>query len=637
MACYILIFALLFFSWAPFLALVQPFKTVNLGNWLVTEGWMKPSLYDGIPNNDLLDGTQVQFLSTKLQKDTNADLWAAIDEQRQAMARMEAMIQQLVGGPLAPINGGGFKCYRCGQPGHRSNECPARRPVNLVEAELEEEEEEHIVEELLEGAEIAEEEGDFVNCMVQRVLKIAMVPKRSQGGVLDKATKGDRSLLSLATSLMELELGVKEAQELWRFNETHFNLRVFNKQFVGLEDRPRKQVRLQASNGQFIQASSETLVTADYVGSGWDGSDPSVFKMTIVKSLRGEYQLTNGYGPERAPQVLQDHWNSYITEEDFRFMSENSLNAVRIPVGWWIASDPTPPKPFVGGSLKALDNAFTWAQKYGMKVIVDLHGVQGSQNGNDHSGTRDGYQEWGESNIQETVAVIDFLAERYADKPGLAAIELMNEPMAPGVNLDTLKKYYQAGYDAVRKHSENAYVILSNRLGPADSKELLSFASGLKRVVIDVHYYNLFSDSFNNMNPQQNIEYIYNQRDSALATVTTTNGPLREWTGEWAVQGASMQDYQNFAKAQLDVYGRATFGWAYWAYQCAANHWSPGAPVLLLSGTSSEHFLPLLLFSFKSSAPRVTFTCIASQKIDQDQEISRAKPKITEASNEVTS
>jgi aryl-phospho-beta-D-glucosidase BglC (GH1 family) len=43
-------------------------------------------------------------------------------------------------------------------------------------------------------------------------------------------------------------------------------------------------------------------------------------------------------------------------------MSSNGLNAVRIPVGWWIAQDPTPPKPFVGGSLQALDNAFTWAQ-----------------------------------------------------------------------------------------------------------------------------------------------------------------------------------------------------------------------------------------------------------------------------------
>lgn len=49
-------------------------------------------------------------------------------------------------------------------------------------------------------------------------------------------------------------------------------------------------------------------------------------------------------------------------EDDFKFISENGLNAVRIPVGWWTASDPTPPSPFVGGSLQALDNAFTWAR-----------------------------------------------------------------------------------------------------------------------------------------------------------------------------------------------------------------------------------------------------------------------------------
>lgn len=102
----------------------------------------------------------------------------------------------------------------------------------------------------------------------------------------------------------------------------------------------------------------------------------------------------------------------------------------------------------------------------------------------------------------------------------------MNEPVAPGVNLDTLKKYYQAGYDAVREHTQNAYVILSNRLGPANSMELLSFASALNRVVIDVHYYNLFSDMFNSMNAQQNIDYIHNQRSNALSAVTTANGPL---------------------------------------------------------------------------------------------------------------
>lgn len=48
-----------------------------------------------------------------------------------------------------------------------------------------------------------------------------------------------------------------------------------------------------------------------------------------------------------------------------------------------------------------------------MKVIVDLHAIQGAQNVWEHSGTRDGFQEWGDSHISDTVAVIDFLAKRF--------------------------------------------------------------------------------------------------------------------------------------------------------------------------------------------------------------------------------
>ncbi len=116
----------------------------------------------------------------------------------------------------------------------------------------------------------------------------------------------------------------------------------------------------------------------------------------------------------------------------------------------------------------------------------------------------------------------------------------MNEPMVPGLNLETIKKYYQAGYHAVRKYTQSAYVILSSRLGPADAKELLSFASPLNRVVIDVHYYNLFSDSFKSMNPQQNVDYMYNQRSGDLSAVTTANGPL-SFVGESEVLCSIMQ------------------------------------------------------------------------------------------------
>lgn len=48
-------------------------RAVNLGGWLVVEGWIKPSLFDGIPNGDMLDGTEVQLKSVTLAKYVSAE------------------------------------------------------------------------------------------------------------------------------------------------------------------------------------------------------------------------------------------------------------------------------------------------------------------------------------------------------------------------------------------------------------------------------------------------------------------------------------------------------------------------------------------------------------------------------------
>lgn len=85
---------------------------------------------------------------------------------------------------------------------------------------------------------------------------------------------------------------------------------------------------------------------------------------------------------------------------------------------------------------------------------------------------------------------------RYASRKSLLAIELLNEPSRE-VQLDALKKYYKAGYEAVHRHvqRDDVYVLMSGRLIQNGAAEMVDFASRFKNCVLDVHYYNLYDDS----------------------------------------------------------------------------------------------------------------------------------------------
>ncbi|KAM7515738.1 hypothetical protein LguiA_005321 [Lonicera macranthoides] len=394
-------------------------RGVNLGGWLVVEGWIKPSLFDGIPNGDMLDGTVVQFKSVTSGRYVSAE------------------------------NGGGM------------------------------------------------------NVTVDR-------------------------------------------------------------------DIP--------SSWESFRASMTNQLTADYPESpGWD-DNAATFEMKIVANiLHGDYQLANGLGHDKAKDVLKRHRDSFITAADFGFLFRHGINTVRIPVGWWIASDPNPPPPFIGGSLEALDNAFSWAQAYSIKCIIDLHAAPGSQNGMEHSASKDGTAGWPTSAdyISQTLDVIEFLASRYAKHPALLGIELLNEPSAGEVPLDTLVSYYKQGYQIVRKYSTTAYVIICQRIGNADPFELYQANVGSYNLVVDLHYYNLFNDFFINMSSVENIQYIHKNRQAQLQALNSANGPLvfiGEWVNEWNVAG-SQTDYQDFGRAQLEVYDAASFGWTYWTLKNDRVHW----------------------------------------------------------------
>ncbi|XP_028550207.1 glucan 1,3-beta-glucosidase isoform X4 [Dendrobium catenatum] len=183
---------------------------------------------------------------------------------------------------------------------------------------------------------------------------------------------------------------------------------------------------------------------------------------------------------------LQNHRHTFVTAEDFSFLSEHGINTVRIPVGWWIVQDPDPPAPFIGGTLAALDRAFSWAEVYNIRCIIDLHAAPGSQNGMEHSASRDGSVNWPSTEyITQSLDVIEFLSSRYADNPALLGIELLNEPSAAAVPIDILVSYYKSGYQIVRNYSSTAYVVVCQRIGNADPMELYEANIGDTNVVVD--------------------------------------------------------------------------------------------------------------------------------------------------------
>jgi glucan 1,3-beta-glucosidase len=93
-----------------------------------------------------------------------------------------------------------------------------------------------------------------------------------------------------------------------------------------------------------------------------------------------------------------------------------------------------------------LKQACIWAGNAGLKVLIDLHGAPGSQNGFDHSGRKRSRQHWTDnrSNIDRTLAIISTMAKEFSQdkyRSSVAAIELLNEPN--GMNLDVLKQVSQ--------------------------------------------------------------------------------------------------------------------------------------------------------------------------------------------------
>jgi glucan 1,3-beta-glucosidase len=202
---------------------------------------------------------------------------------------------------------------------------------------------------------------------------------------------------------------------------------------------------------------------------------------------------------------MKKHLATWIVEDDFAWMAEQGINTLRLPIGYWnLISDPYHLYVPIDTDLASsyIDKAFTWTEKYNMSVILDLHGLPGSQNGNDHSGCGNGVVSWNiPQNRELSLQVVIEAMKLFGKRSNLLAIELMNEP-AYSLEEDShedLLSYYQQSYRQIRQVNSNvlvAFNVLYSQFYDIWDKELLA-EDGYDGVIVDWHLYDCFGDNSN--------------------------------------------------------------------------------------------------------------------------------------------
>ncbi|RXK37579.1 hypothetical protein M231_05121 [Tremella mesenterica] len=163
---------------------------------------------------------------------------------------------------------------------------------------------------------------------------------------------------------------------------------------------------------------------------------------------------------------IQTHWNTWFQLSELEDIARVGLNTIRIQIGFWSVIPLQNGEPYLIGAYDYLKKAVQWASTLNLKVMIDLHGAPGSQNGFDNSGLR-GTRQWfaNTTNLDRTLTALQVLTHEFTQEKynnTVLAIELINEPF-PYTNdeVQFLQSFYTQAYQAVRTAQQANTVVVA--------------------------------------------------------------------------------------------------------------------------------------------------------------------------------
>ncbi|EKM57736.1 glycoside hydrolase family 5 protein [Phanerochaete carnosa HHB-10118-sp] len=305
-------------------------------------------------------------------------------------------------------------------------------------------------------------------------------------------------------------------------------------------------------------------------------------------------------GPQ-AKEVLEHHWDTWITEQDFAWIAQRGFNAVRLPIGYYhlCGVDPSVLKgtdfenlgDVYQGAWSRITNAIQTANGYGLGVLIGesfghLHAAPGKQNRDAHAGTSGELRFYNKANKQHTIYVLTVLAGhlsslcRSSDPalPNILGIELLNEPQHD----PSLDRWYLDAIRAVRSVDPSIPVYIGDSwMTDQYANFIESHANTIPFTVLDHHLYRCFTQDDTSTSASQ---HAHNLRDPNAGTpqifarvsqkLQGAGGALvvGEWSG--ALNPGSLRGIgddtgvrREYLAAQLALYEQYCAGYFFWTYK----------------------------------------------------------------------
>lgn len=344
--------------------------------------------------------------------------------------------------------------------------------------------------------------------------------------------------------------------------------------FAACNDKPSDTAlpMLSAVGEDIVDADGNAVALRGTNFGGWLVQEGWMCPTEQTDTLSTDMTLYSRFGKERAEELISAYQDSWITEEDFKTVKELGLNVVRVPFTYMNVyhhlsdeGELLHPDEFTlrEDPFERLDFALEMCKKYGLYLILDMHGAVGSQNGSDHSGDTSRTNLYagtalGEAYREKTAELWALVAEHFAGESNVAGYDLLNEPTRASGAMQW--DYYDVLYKAVREADPDHMIFIEATWEPNNLPSPEDY--GWENVVYEYHHYNW------DYNDQSNKSfYTFKKLLGNTHKVPSLIGEFNAWGDSRRSTGKRDQTDLEANAGVLEFYNGEGWHWTTWTYK----------------------------------------------------------------------